>query len=282
VIAVVVRTVRRIGLRPADWLGLAWLALVFLAIVAAPLLAPFSATEFSPEHVLQPPGWPFLLGTDDFGRDVLSRLIHGAAPTLVVAFAGAALGVGLGTFTGLLSAYFLGWVDEVLMRLMDTLMSFPALVLAMLIVVVLSGSATTLAIAIGIVFWPRSARLIRSVAQEIVRRDFIAAAHTRGEGLGYILLRELLPNLAAIMAVDFGLRTTYGILLSASLSYLGLGVAPPTPAWGLMVRDGQQYLQIAPWLVIAPCAAIAIVSITAVLASDRLRRVFSGSDRRVG
>lgn len=266
--------------RAGDAAALLWVVVVLLLVIAGPLIAPYSPTDFTPDHVLAPPGWPYLLGTDEFGRDVLSRIIYGARPTLIVAFASAALGVGLGTMTGLLSAYFRGWADELIMRLMDTLMSFPSLVLAILIIVMLGGNATVMILSIGVVFWPRSARLIRSVALGLMHRDFVAAAQTRGESIGYILLREMLPNLASIMAVDFGLRTVFGILLAASLGYLGVGVQPPTPAWGLMVRDGQQFLQFAPWLVICPCVAIALLSIGAVLVSDRLRVLLTGGEGR--
>jgi peptide/nickel transport system permease protein len=255
---------------------------VGVLLFAAPALAPFSPTDFHPESALQAPGLPFLLGTDEFGRDVLSRILHGAPPTLTVALASAALGVGLGTVTGCVAAYRGGLVDEALMRLMDALMSFPALVLAMLIVVMLGGSTANVVLAIGVVFWPRSARLIRSAALDIARREFIAAARSRGESAWFILFREILPNTWSIVVVDFSLRATYGILLAASLGYLGIGVAPPTPAWGLMVRDGQQYLQIAPWLVIWPCAAIGLVSIATVLAGDRLRRMLAVSVGRLG
>lgn len=254
---------------------------ILLLVVFGPLVAPHSPTGFDPANILQEPALAFPFGTDEFGRDLLSRLLWGARPTLLLALACASLGVLLGAPTGLAAGYFGGRIDEALMRAMDVLMSFPALILAMLIVVMLGPSMLNVVLAIGVVFWPRSARLVRSVAQELARREFVDAARARGERVPYILAREILPNIAGIVVVDFSLRLASAILLTASLSYLGIGVSPPTPAWGLMVKEGQQFLQIAPWLVIFPCLAIAVVSVGAVLTGDRLRRALgAGAERR--
>jgi peptide/nickel transport system permease protein len=255
-----------------DAVLLCGLLAVTAAILLGPLLAPFSPTDFNPEHALEPPGTTFLFGTDEFGRDVFSRVLCGARPTLLLALGAAIVGVALGTLTGLFAGYAGGVADEALMRLMDALMSFPALILAMLVVVMLGGHPVNVVVALAVVFWPRSARLVRSVVVDLVRREFVEAARSRGEGWGYILRRELFPNVRMIIAVDFSLRVTYGILLSASLAYLGIGVAAPTPAWGLMVRDGQQFLEIAPWLVIFPCLAVALTAIFTLLAGERVRR----------
>jgi peptide/nickel transport system permease protein len=217
----------------------------------------------------------FPFGTDEFGRDVFSRVIIGTAPTLLLALTAAAVGVLLGTTTGLAAGYLAGPVDETVMRGMDALMSFPGLILAMLVIVMLGPAATNVVAAIALVFWPRSARLVRSLVVDLARREFIEAARSRGETRIFILFRELLPNVLALVVVDFSLRVTAGILLAASLAYLGIGVTPPTPAWGLMVKDGQPLIEIAPWLVIFPCAAIAIVSIGTVLVGERLRHAFA-------
>jgi peptide/nickel transport system permease protein len=261
-------------------LGAAFPIGVILLLVLGPTLAPHSPTDFDPANILLEPELRFPFGTDEYGRDVFSRILWGARPTLFLALASAGLGVLLGAPTGLAAGYFGGGVDELLMRAMDVLMSFPALILAMLIVVMLGPNTTNVILAIGVVFWPRSARLIRSVAQELARREFVDAARARGEPATYILAREILPNIAAIVTVDFTLRVASAILLTASLSYLGIGVAAPTPAWGLMVKEGQQLLQIAPWLVMAPCLAIGIVSVGTVLTGDRLRRVMAIPDGR--
>jgi len=258
--------------------ALVWLYLVFILVllVAGPWLAPYSPTAFNPQAILQPPGWPHIFGTDEFGRDVFSRVLTGAQSTLSLAIGAAVLGVALGTPTGLLAGYVGGVVDEVLMRFMDVLMAFPALILSMLIIVMLGANPFIVIVAIGIVFWPRSARLVRSVTLDLATREFVEGAVARGEGRTFILFRELLPNIMHIVIVDLSLRIASAILLTASLSYLGVGVSPPTPAWGLMVREGQQFFQLAVWLVIFPCAAIGVVSIFTVLAGDIVRKKLRG------
>lgn len=266
---------RRRSIRPSDCLWAVFVLAVLTLILFGAMIAPHSATQFDPLHSLQPPSAEFPFGTDEFGRDVFSRVLAGARPTLLLALTAAALGVLMGTVTGLAAGYLAGPVDEVAMRCMDALMSFPALILAMLIVVMLGPAPVNVVGAIALVFWPRSARLVRSVVVDLARREFIEAARLRGETLRFILFRELLPNVLSLVVVDFALRVTAGILLAASLAYLGIGVTPPTPAWGLMVRDGQQFIELAPWLVIFPCAAIALTSIGAVLLGERLRHALA-------
>ncbi len=273
---------RRRGSYRFRWidLPLAAVVLAVLAMLAAPgWIAPFSPTGFNAAASLTPPGGGFLLGTDEFGRDLFSRIVHGARPTLVVAFAGAALGVALGTVTGMLAGYAGGRTDEIVMRFMDALMSFPTLILATLIVVMLGSNPVNVVAALAIVFWPRSARIVRAVAQDVARRSFIEAAWVRGESHLFILFRELLPSVMGVVVVDLSLRVTYATMLAASLSYLGVGVHPPTPAWGLMVKEGQQFIQFASWLVIVPCVAIAVVAVSCVLLGERLRETLSAPDR---
>jgi len=262
--------VGRLGV--ADWICVVIITMSGLMIVLGPVLAPYSPTAFDSAHPLEPPSLQFLFGTDEFGRDVFSRIIIGARPTLLLAGAAAALGVVLGSTTGLIAGYVGGGLDEIVMRAMDVLMSFPGLILAMLIVVMMGPAPLNVVAAISLVFWPRSARLLRSVVMDLAKREFIDAARSRGESALFIVFRELLPNVLVIIVVDFSLRITSAILLAASLAYLGIGVTPPTPAWGLMVRDGQQFIEIAPWLVVFPCAAVAVASIGTMLLGEWLRR----------
>ena len=251
-------------------------AALLIALVVLPgAIAPHTSTAFDSLHPLEPPSVAFPFGTDEYGRDVFSRILIGTRPTLLLALAAAAVGVALGATTGLAAGYLSGPWDDMLMRSMDTLISFPGLILAMLVVVMLGPAPVNLVAAIALVFWPRSARVVRSVVLDLARRDFVEAARLRGESSGFILFRELLPNVLPIIVVDFSLRITSGILLAASLAYLGIGVTAPTPAWGLMVRDGQQFLELAPWLAIFPCVAIALVSMAAVLAGERLRHALA-------
>lgn len=270
---------RAFRLRIVDFM-LATVILAVFAMLAAPgWIAPSSPTEFNPVASLVPPGGGHLFGTDEFGRDVYSRIVYGARPTLIVAFAGALLGVALGTVTGMLAGYAGGRIDEFLMRIMDALMSFPTLILATLIVVMLGSNPVNVVGALAIVFWPRSARIVRAIAMDVARRAFIEAAWVRGESHLYILFREMLPSVMNVAIVDLSLRITYAIMLSASLSYLGVGVHPPTPAWGLMVKEGQQFIQFASWLVVVPCAAIAVVAVTCVLLGERLRELLAPARR---
>lgn len=251
-------------------------------LLAAPWLAPHSPYAFHADAVLAPPGTRWLFGTDEFGRDVFSRILCGVRPTLGVAIAGALLGVALGTLTGLIAGYFGGWLDEAVMRVMDALMSYPGLILAMLIIAVFGAAPVHVVTALVVVFWPRSTRLCRSVAMTVAQREFVDAARSRGERTAYILMREILPNLWPVIVIDLSLRITSGILISASLAYLGLGFSPPSPAWGLMVRDGQQFIQLAPWLVLFPCLAVVAVAIATVALAQWLQRSADGvRDREV-
>jgi peptide/nickel transport system permease protein len=259
-----------------DVMAALFLAALLILALFGPWIAPYSATEFHPLHALQPPSRAFLFGTDEFGRDVFSRVLIGTAPTLLVALGSALVGVVLGTATGLVAGYFGGAVDEAVMRVMDALMSFPGLILAMLVVVMLGPEPQNVIGALALVFWPRSARLVRSVVAEVARRAFVQAARSRGESGLFILARELLPNIWSIVTIDLSLRLTSGILMAAALAFLGVGVSPPTPAWGLMVHDGQPFLQIAPWLVVFPCLAVAVTAIGSVLIGEWLRGHLAG------
>lgn len=257
---------------------------IVLLVAFGPHLAPYSPYQFNSAHSLEPPSAQFLFGTDEYGRDVFSRVLAGARPTILVAFFCTVIGVALGTITGLVTGYAGGVVDEVIMRVMDGLMSFPALILAMLVVVMLGANPVNVVVALGIVFWPRSTRLVRSIVVELAQREFVDAARSRGERWPHILLRELLPNIRSVIIVDFSLRFTYGILLSASLAYLGIGVSAPTPAWGLMVRDGQPFIEFAPWLIIFPCLAVTAAAIAMLVLGEKLRRAFDvhGALNRTG
>ena len=266
-------------MRPGNILPFLFVTLLAVLILFGPLLVPFSPTEFDPAHSLLPPQFPYIFGTYEFGRDIFSRIFAGARPTLLPAILSAGLGVSLGVVTGLVSGYFGGRWDELLMRAMDVLLSFPALILAMLIVVMLGSNVVNVILAIGIVFWPRSARLIRSVAIELSKQEYIDAARVRGEPTLFVIFREMLPNMWAFIVVDFALRSSYGILLTASLSYLGIGVHPPTPAWGLMVKEGQQFIQFAPWLIVFPCLTVALVCIGSVLFGERIRKALATPSR---
>jgi peptide/nickel transport system permease protein len=243
---------------------------VLLALIG-PWIAPYDVEAFHGLAKMKPPSATFWLGTDRYGRDVLSRVIVGARSTVTMAVAGTALGLLAGTLIGLLSGHLGGVVDEVLMRLMDIVMSFPSLLLALLVVAVLGASTANAVLSIGVVFTPRVARVVRSAALGLRGAQFVEAAVVRGESDAYIVFRELLPNLWPPIIVEGCIRLSYAVLLSVSLSYLGLGAQPPTPDWGLTVAKERAYLVLAPWTVLFPAGAIVLFIVGVNLLGDGLR-----------
>jgi peptide/nickel transport system permease protein len=243
---------------------------LFLALVG-PWIAPYDVEVFHGTAKMKAPSASFWFGTDRYGRDVLSRVIVGARTTVTMAVAGTALGLLAGTLIGLVSGHLGGVVDEVLMRLMDIVMSFPSLLLALLVVAVLGGSTANAVLSIGMVFTPRVARVVRSAALGLRGAQFVEAAVVRGESDAYIVFRELLPNLWPPIIVEGCIRLSYAVLLSVSLSYLGLGAQPPTPDWGLTVAKERAYLVLAPWTVLFPASAIVLFIVGVNLLGDGLR-----------
>jgi peptide/nickel transport system permease protein len=239
-------------------------------VLVGPYITPYPYTEFHMADALKGPSWQYWFGTDQFGRDVFSRVVYGARGTLLLAASATALGVGLGVAIGMTVGYRGGKLDEIVMRIMDGLLSFPSLLLAMLIMSSLGPSSVNVVIAIMIVFVPRSTRVLRSVALGLKSLEFVEAAKVRGESAFYVITRELLPNAAGPIVVELAIRLSFAILLSTSLGFIGIGVQPPAPDWGLMVSEGRQYLQTAPWLMLFPAAAISSVVIGTNLFGDWL------------
>jgi peptide/nickel transport system permease protein len=242
---------------------------VFVAIFGS-LLAPFSPIDFNMTAVLKPPSWVHPFGTDGFGRDVLSRVLTGARSILVLATASTALGVAIGSALGLISGYRGGLVDEALMRLVDILLALPGLLLALLILTSLGSSPINLVIAIAIVFVPKSARVARSAVVPLRRLGYVEAAQLRGTSWVAIVFRELLPNVRGELAVEFCLRFAYALLLISSLGFLGFGVQPPAPDWGLMISEARGIVMIAPWIVLFPALAIGIAVVAINVLADGL------------
>ena len=241
-----------------------------MLVIVGPYVTPYPYTEFHMTDTLKPPSWQFWFGTDQFGRDVFSRVVFGARGTLLLSASATALGVGLGVAIGMTVGYRGGKLDEIVMRFMDGLLSFPSLLLAMLIMSSLGSSKLNVVIAIMIVFVPRSTRVLRSVALGLKNLEFVEAAKVRGESAFYVITRELLPNATGPIVVEFAIRLSFAILLSTSLGFIGVGVQPPEPDWGLMVSEGRQYLQTAPWLMLFPALAISTAVIGANLFGDGL------------
>ena len=233
------------------------LSLVVLA-AAAPILAPHDPTRaVAPTYgEPAPPSRAFPLGTDELGRDVLSRIIYGARISLIVGVAGMLVTMTIGVAIGLAAGFFRGAADVALMRLTDVMLTLPALLLAMALVAVLSPSLVSILIVIGLVSWTQVARVLRAEALSISQRDFMLAARSLGASSTRLIALHLLPNVLPLIVVMAALSTSGTLLLDAGLSFLGLGVPPPTPSWGRMIEEAELYFRTAPWLAAFPGLAI--------------------------
>lgn len=267
-------------LAPARWrslppgvvLAAGVLAAIVLAAVFSRWLAPFPADQMHIRDRLTGPSLTYWAGTDEYGRDVLSCTLVGARLSLLLGSAATGIALVLGVPLGLLAGYRRGWVDELTMRGLDIVMSFPSLLFVLLILGVMPVNPLLTAAAIGIVFVPHVARLARSVTLDLMSEDFIVAARARGEHASYILFRELLPNLWPFIVVEGSLRFAFAILLGAVLSFLGFGVQPPAADWGLMLGSARDFVEDAPWMAITPGIAMSITVIAVSLLGDGLRQ----------
>jgi peptide/nickel transport system permease protein len=263
--------VRRLVSVRLAWFGLVVLfGMLFLA-ATADVLTPYDPNTQTYTQVLRPPNADHPLGTDEIGRDVYSRVVFGTRVSLEVGLISVGIGLILGTLAGLAAGYVGGLVDEALMRVMDGLWAFPPLILALAITAALGQGIVNTMIAIGLVYIPAFARLTRAQALSVRERDFIAAARVGGAGTWRIMLRHVWPNVTAPIIVQASLLVAGAIITEASLSFLGLGVRPPTPSWGSMLRTGYQFLATAPWLSLAPGVAMFIAVLGLNLLGDALR-----------
>ncbi len=268
---------------------LAVLGLVLIAIVAggalfAPLLAPFppdmqNFDGLTIEGAPMPPGGAYPMGTDLLGRDLFSRILYGARTSLIIGIVANGLALLIGTLVGITAGYFRGWVGAILMRFTDLMMAFPALLLAICLAAIFSPSLWIVAMVIALVNWVQTARVIYTETTSLATRDFIAAERTLGASTARILFRHILPHLVPTIIVwgTLGISTT--VLLEATLSFLGVGVQPPTPSWGNIIFENQTYFQSAPWLVFIPGAAIILLALAFNLVGDALRDVLDPTQR---
>ena len=264
------------------------LALVVVAI-AAPLLAPYDpAEQFDDGLTLQglpvpstlPESGRFVLGTDANGRDLLSRILYGARVSLTVGVLANLLAVSIGTLIGATAGYVGGWVEVVLMRFTEIMMAFPTLLLAIALVAILRPSLWIIIFVIGAVYWTWIARVIYGQVLVLRRREFVEAARCVGARDGRIIMRHILPHLVPTVIVWGSLGIATNVMLEASLSYLGIGVQPPTPSWGGMIQQGQQFYRTAPWLVIYPGLAIMLTVFAFNLLGDGLRDALDPVQRK--
>ena len=245
---------------------------MFGAGLFAPWIAPYDPEENDFNAMMQAPSWVHLLGTDQLGRDIFSRLVFGARTALIVGFSAAFMGGGLGLVLGVSSAYFGGWFDLVFQRVLDVLMAFPLIILALAVVSVLGAGVQNVILAITIPLIPRCGRVVRASALAVREVPYVDAARALGFGHARIVLRHMVPNVVAPFLILLSAFVGQAILAEASLSYLGLGVQEPVPAWGLMLQGGaEEYATTAPWIAVFPGLAIMLAVLGISLFGDALR-----------
>lgn len=268
----------RLVRRPQAIFGLAIIAVVVLCAAFAPVVAPYDPGEqffegLTLEGAPLPPNPQFWFGTDLLGRDLLSRLMFGAQTSLVIGVVANGIAVFIGALVGITAGYLRGWIGTVLMRFTDLMMSFPALLLAIVLAAIFKPSLWIVAMVIAMVNWVQVARVLYTETRSLSEREFIEAERSLGAGSALILWRHILPHLVSTIVVwaTLGISTT--VLLEATLSFLGIGVQPPTPSWGNIIFENQTYFASAPWLVFIPGAAIILLALAFNFVGDALRDI---------
>jgi peptide/nickel transport system permease protein len=270
---------RRAVRSPRGTIGLTIAGLVVLLAIVGPFIAPHDPTS-SVTSTFGPPGsGNGLLGGDNLGRDVLSRVLAGGWLLLAVAAAATLLGVVLGVMLGITAAYLGTWRDGVIMRVVDVFLAFPQLVFALLLVSVLGTHTWLLILAVGLSHAPQVARVVRAAALDVCERDFVKAVELYDTPSLRVMTGEVLPNILSVVMVELGLRFTYSILIIAGMSFLGFGLQPPTPNWGLMINENRIGLVVNPWAVIVPAALIAVLTVGLNTFTDAIARASLGVDR---
>jgi peptide/nickel transport system permease protein len=260
-------------LSPRIWIGLTVIGLMIFLALTADFLTPYDPNYQDYRALRQPPSLDHPFGTDQVGRDVYSRVIYGTRISLLVGVIAVGIGMTAGVVIGLVSGLYGGWVEEILMRVMDAIYAFPALVLALAITAALGTGIVNIMIAIGVVYMPSYARLVRGQVLSVREREFVIAARLLGASMSRLMFLHIWPNVTAPIIVQASLNVSTAILTEASLSFLGLGVRPPTPSWGSSLQSGYQYLSTAPWLSIYPGLAIFIAVLAFNLFGDGLRQL---------
>ncbi|NWF53856.1 MAG: ABC transporter permease [Syntrophaceae bacterium] len=253
--------------------GAVLLLLLTAMAVFAPWVASHNPYKLNIKERFQPPSSAHYFGTDGYGRDLFSRVVYGAAIALRVGFLSIIVAMTAGILLGLISGYYRGWIDSIIMRIMDAILSFPIILLAIGIMAVLGAGFANLMIALGVVYTPRFARLVRSSVLSIREKEYIEAARVTGCGDLTILFVHILPNCWAPVIIQATTSFGYAILWEAALSFLGLGAPPPSPSWGSLLADGKEVLSRAPWMTYFPGAAIALSVLSLNLFGDGLRDV---------
>ncbi|MGE0715132.1 MAG: ABC transporter permease [Alphaproteobacteria bacterium] len=254
-------------------LGAVVVGLIVAAALIGPSLSPYDPTQFAVRERLQPPSAAHWFGTDEFGRDVLARVLEGARYSLGIGLGATAISLVVGVPLGLVAAFRQDWLGEGIMRGIDLLISIPPILLGMLILAVTDPSLWKTVTAVGIVYVPIMTRIARSVALGLLAEDFVQAARARGEGAFYILAREILPNAWPPIIVETALRITFAILLGSALSFLGLGLQPPASEWGLLIAESRPFIEQAPWIGLAPGICLCVLLVSVNLVGEGLREL---------
>ena len=275
---------RRLLRRKLALFGMAIIVAVVGGAVFAPWIAPYSPDEQLFEGLTLfgepiPPSKDFLLGTDLLGRDLFSRMLYGAQTSLIIGVVANGIALVIGTLVGVLAGFIRGWFGAVLMRFTDLMMAFPALLLAICLAAIFQPSLWIVAMVIALVNWVQTARVIYTETTSLAEREFIAAEKTLGASRTRILFKHILPHLIPTLIVWGTLGISVTVLLEATLSFLGVGVQPPTPSWGNIIFENQTYFQAAPWLVFIPGAAILLLALAFNLVGDALRDVLDPTQR---
>ncbi|WP_199434639.1 ABC transporter permease [Qaidamihabitans albus] len=272
---------RFVRTQPLGAIALLLITTFVFAALFAPVLAPYDPIEQNREHLQGAPDGRFWMGTDDLGRDILSRVLYGARTSLLVSVATVAAGGALGTVIGIVSGYFGGsWIDTALQRVMDTIMAIPGLVLLLFVAALLGPSVLNTIIALSLLVVPSFNRVARGEMLRVREELYIEAARANGCGLWRILGRHGLPNLLAPMLVVLSLVFAIVMIAESALSFLGIGTPPPIPSWGRMLSEGSRYLEIAPWMVVFPGGVLTIAVLAFNLLGDALRDFFDPKQLR--
>jgi len=247
--------------------------IVFIIAIVGPYIAPYPYDQMDITARMAPPGKSHWMGTDEYGRDVMSRMLVGGRLSLFMGIGATLLSVLIGVPLGLIAGYFRGHLEEAIMRSTDVFMSIPPILLGLLILAVTPPNVWKTTIAVGVIYVPVMVRLTRSVTLDLSGEEFVLAARSRGERAYYIMAFEILPNACPAIIVEAALRVTFAIMIGAALSFLGLGVQPPSSDWGLMIAEARPFIHSAPWIVLAPGIALSITIIGVNLLGDGLRHI---------
>lgn len=269
------RTVRTLLRSRTACVGLGLVVLHLAVAALAPLLTSASPTANVPDEALLGPSGEHWLGTDALGRDVLTRVVYGGQYALTVSFAATTCAVALGTVIGCATALKGGRIDGVLMRVLDAVLAIPPILALLVVVTVLGAGPAVIVLAVTLVYTPQVVRVVRAAALGVVPLDYVTAARARGERTLPILLREVLPNIVHVVAVEFAMRASWVVLLISSLSFLGFGADPPTPDWGLMISENRTAMVVLPWATLGPVIALATLVVGLNLSADGLSRLWN-------